>query len=302
MVAVSRGQGADGTVSIDADDIGGVVTSAKGPEAGVWVIAETTDLPTKFAKIVVTDDRGRYPAPRSSEGELQRLGARLRPGRFAKGASRRRARSLNLTAVIAPNARAAARILPRRATGIRCCRSRRQERIPRHGPERQRHLAQHEEPGALARDSCKTDSCWSATSSATRRRARFPTSLGTFDIVRRRPGSAASSRDRPAVAMAAHVGHIGTRARARACSPTGPTASPQGELPPAPPRPQGVERNVVITQWDWADAEGVPPRRDRHRQAQSRRSTPTASSTVRPRTSTDNLPVLDPATQHGRAA
>jgi hypothetical protein len=50
-------------VSIDADDIGGVVTSASGPEAGVWVIAETTDLPTKMAKIVVTDDQGRYVIP-----------------------------------------------------------------------------------------------------------------------------------------------------------------------------------------------------------------------------------------------
>ena len=29
-------------VSIDADDIGGLVTSANGPEGGVWVIAETT--------------------------------------------------------------------------------------------------------------------------------------------------------------------------------------------------------------------------------------------------------------------
>ena len=38
------------TVAIDGDDIGGVVRSAKGPEAGVWVIAETTDLPTKFAR------------------------------------------------------------------------------------------------------------------------------------------------------------------------------------------------------------------------------------------------------------
>jgi hypothetical protein len=26
-----------------------------------------------------------------------------------------------------------------------------------------------------------------------------------------------------------------------------------GETPPAPPRPQGIERNVVITMWDWAD-------------------------------------------------
>ena len=36
-------------VAIDNDDIGGVVTSLKGPEAGVWVIAETRDLPTRFA-------------------------------------------------------------------------------------------------------------------------------------------------------------------------------------------------------------------------------------------------------------
>ena len=50
-------------VAVSADSIGGVVTSSKGPEAGVWVIAETTDLPTKFRKIVVTDDAGRYLLP-----------------------------------------------------------------------------------------------------------------------------------------------------------------------------------------------------------------------------------------------
>src|SRR5262245_56548987 len=50
-------------VAIDADDIGGVVTGPNGPEAGVWVIAETNDLPTKYAKIVVTDDQGRYVLP-----------------------------------------------------------------------------------------------------------------------------------------------------------------------------------------------------------------------------------------------
>ena len=46
--------------AIDDDDIGGVVTSRFGPEAGVWVIAETTDLGTRFAKMAVTDERGRY--------------------------------------------------------------------------------------------------------------------------------------------------------------------------------------------------------------------------------------------------
>jgi hypothetical protein len=50
-------------VPIGATDIGGVVTGPNGPEAGVWVIAETTDLPTKYAKIVVTDDQGRYVIP-----------------------------------------------------------------------------------------------------------------------------------------------------------------------------------------------------------------------------------------------
>ena len=50
-------------VALDADDIGGVVAGPDGAEAGVWVIAETTDLPTKFARIVVTDDDGRYLLP-----------------------------------------------------------------------------------------------------------------------------------------------------------------------------------------------------------------------------------------------
>src|SRR5215470_1645239 len=61
--SVLAAQQAGSVVAIDADDIGGVVTSAKGPEAGVWVIAETRELPTRFARIVVTDDRGRYLLP-----------------------------------------------------------------------------------------------------------------------------------------------------------------------------------------------------------------------------------------------
>src|SRR5579884_969694 len=51
------------TAALKADEIGGTVSSAKGPEAGVWVIAETTDLPTRYIKEVVTDDRGRFLIP-----------------------------------------------------------------------------------------------------------------------------------------------------------------------------------------------------------------------------------------------
>src|SRR4051812_22793932 len=50
-------------VRVGAADVGGLVSGPKGPEAGVWVIAETTDLPTKFVRIVVTDDMGRYLVP-----------------------------------------------------------------------------------------------------------------------------------------------------------------------------------------------------------------------------------------------
>jgi hypothetical protein len=50
-------------IAIDNDDLAGTVTGSSGPEAGVWVIAETRDLPTPFARIVVTDDRGRYLVP-----------------------------------------------------------------------------------------------------------------------------------------------------------------------------------------------------------------------------------------------
>src|SRR5882724_8321310 len=98
-------------VRIDNDDIGGVVTSAKGPEAGVWVIAETTDLPTRFAKMVVTDDQGRYLLPDLPKanynvwvrgyGLVDSPKVKATPGK-----------SLNLKAVVAPNEAAAAQYYP----------------------------------------------------------------------------------------------------------------------------------------------------------------------------------------------
>src|ERR1019366_9143289 len=63
LTRISPAFGAANQIAIDADDIGGTVTGAHGPEAGVWVIAETSDLPTKYAKIVVTDDKGRFVIP-----------------------------------------------------------------------------------------------------------------------------------------------------------------------------------------------------------------------------------------------
>src|SRR5688572_23933566 len=94
-------------VQIDADDIGGVVTGPRGPEAGVWVIAETNDLPTKFVRIVVTDDRGRYllpDLPRANYSVWVR-GYGLVDSPKSTSAP---GRNVNLTATAAPNAKAAA--------------------------------------------------------------------------------------------------------------------------------------------------------------------------------------------------
>src|SRR3954470_12829182 len=68
LTVLRAGQAPAGTVAVDADDIGGVVTGAKGPEAGVWVIAETRDTPTRLIKSVVTDDQGRYLIPDLPKG------------------------------------------------------------------------------------------------------------------------------------------------------------------------------------------------------------------------------------------
>ena len=103
--------GGGSTPRVGDDDIGGTVTSANGPEAGVWVIAETTDLPTKFAKIVVTDDKGRYLVPDLPKANYSMWvrGYGLVDSPKVQSAT---GKILDLTATIAPSAAAAAEYYP----------------------------------------------------------------------------------------------------------------------------------------------------------------------------------------------
>ena len=100
-----------GTVAIDADDIGGVVTGPAGPEAGVWVIAETTDLGTKMSKMVVTDDQGRYVIPDLPKAKYK-VWVRGYGLVDSPKVDSEPGKQLNLTAVKAPNEAAAAQYYP----------------------------------------------------------------------------------------------------------------------------------------------------------------------------------------------
>src|SRR5262249_10538593 len=110
-VPLNAQQSANPAVATGNDDIGGVVTGASGPEAGVWVIAETHDLAVRYIKIVVTDDQGRYVLPDLPKanydvwvrgyGLVDSPKVKSEPGK-----------QLNLTAVPAPDDKAAAQYYP----------------------------------------------------------------------------------------------------------------------------------------------------------------------------------------------
>lgn len=98
-------------VAITSDTIGGVVRSPRGPEAGVWVIAETHDLPNRYIKIVVTDDKGRYVLPQLPKAHYQ-VWVRGYGLVDSKPVSKMPGERADLTATVAPDQNAAAQYYP----------------------------------------------------------------------------------------------------------------------------------------------------------------------------------------------
>src|SRR5262245_3004668 len=99
------------TVAVDPDDIGGVVSGPRGPEAGVWVIAESTGLSTTLRKIVVTDDQGRYLVPDLPKSDYN-VWVRVYGLVDSRKVQAAPGKTLNLTAVPAPSPKAAAEYYP----------------------------------------------------------------------------------------------------------------------------------------------------------------------------------------------
>jgi hypothetical protein len=275
-------------VPIDPDDLGGVVTGPKGPEAGVWVIAETTDLPTRFAKIVVTDEQGRYVVPDLPKatysvwvrgyGLVDSPKTQATPGK-----------ALNLTAVVAPNARAAAEYYPA-GYWFSLLRVPDKNEFPGTGPAGNGISPTMGSQAQWLRN-VKSGTCWSCHQLGSKGTRELPPNLGTF------PSSVAAWERRlqsgqAGTQMINGLGQLG-RDRALALFADWTDRIAAGEVPPAPPRPQGLERNVVITLWDWAD-----PKAYLHDSVSTDRRNPTLNANGllygALELSADYLPVLDP--------
>jgi hypothetical protein len=218
-----------GRVAIDADDVGGIVTSAKGPEAGVWVIAETTDLSTKFTRIVVTDDQGRYVLPDMPRGATYQVFVRGYGLVDSPRVQAKPGQQLDLKAVVAPDAKAAAQVYPAAYWMAMMV-------LPE-GAKEQEHFQQ-------TLRGCYD--CHELGSKATREMhpaiaKQAASSLDAWDR-RTRVGPAGPS-------MSADFQELGEHRKSFA-EWTDRIAA--GEVPKvAPPRPSGVARNLVVTLWDW---------------------------------------------------
>src|SRR5687768_9586208 len=291
LAATGARQPAPPAVAIDADDLGGVVTSSKGPEAGVWVIAETTELPTKFAKIAVTDDRGRYLIPDLPKAtySVWVRGYGLVDSPKVRAAA---GRALNLTATLAPDARAAAEYYPA-GYWWSMLRVPDKTEFPGTGPSGNG-ISPNIQTQAQWLRQIKSGGCWACHQLGNKATREIPKALGTFATStaawerRIQAGQAGSN-------MVSGVTQLGGP-RAHAIFADWTDRIAQGEIPAtAPPRPQGIERNVVITQWDWAD-----PKAYLHDLVSTDRRNPriNAGGPVYGvlESSADYIPVLDPKT------
>ena len=266
-------------IEIDGDDIAGVVSSAVGPEAGVWVIAETADLGTRFVRIVVTDDEGRYLVPDLPDAnyELWVRGYGLSDSEKTAASP---GQNLDLTATIAPDAAAAAQVYPA-AYWFAMMNLPTEEEAAEIDGGLNLYLTWVKNMGCVG--------CHQLGNEATR---TIPESLADIESSeqawarRISSGQAGNSMIRlaaqslkglPIKYMAEWTDRVAS-----------------GEIPAhQPERPSGVERNVVATVRDWSS-----PQFYMHDLSGTDRRNPTINAYGKlygaPELSTDEMPILDP--------
>jgi hypothetical protein len=289
--SVTHAQQTAGGITVGDGDLGGVVRSAKGPEAGVWVIAETTDLPTKFAKIVVTDDQGRYVLPELPKatysvwvrgyGLVDSAKVRATPVKI-----------LDLTAVTAPTAAAAAEYYPAQ-WWYSMMKIPDKSLFPGTGPKGNG-MATNMRSQAMWLANIKSQGCGSCHQLGNKPTRLIDAKLGKFDnslsawTYRMQVGPAAEI-------MIRNIGQLDSQHALKNFADWSDRIA-AGELPKSQPaRPTGVERNIVVTLWDWGT-----PTDYLHDEVASDRRNPTVNANGKiygaTEDSTDLVPVLDPVT------
>jgi len=250
---LSPAHAASAAVAIDTDDIGGRVTGNKGPEAGVWVIAETYDLPTRYIKIVVTDDNGRYVLPDLPKAnyKIWVRGYGLVDSKPVESAT---GKSVDLKAVTAPDAKAAAQYYPANYWYSLMAVPASAE-FPGSGPTGNG-IAPAIDSQQRWLQSLKGCTLCHQIGNQITREAADHTVEGWYQRLR---------QERPAGDPS--IGHNGrgyAASMVNSMSSFGPRGVNMwvdwskriaaGELPKqTPPRPRGIERNVVLTLWDWGE-------------------------------------------------
>jgi hypothetical protein len=282
VFSVSHAQQPRPGVEIDGDDIGGVVTGPNGPEAGVWVIAETRDLPVRFIKSVVTDDQGRYVVPDLPKANYSVWTRGYGLVDSAK-TSTAPGRTVNIAATPAPSPADAAHYYPAiywysmlRIPAADEFSGKGQ--IPA-GITQQRWLFQMKNSGCIG--------CHQLGQQATRTIPAAFAALSSREAWIRRVQAGQSGQQ-----MMGQLSQFGPAAIQNLADWT--ERIKNGELPFAtPPRPQGVERNIVVTLRDW-----YYPDKYLHDLISSDRRYPTVNANGplfgSPEYSGDEMPILDP--------
>ena len=275
--------------SVKANEIGGTVSSAKGPEAGVWVIAETTDLPTRYIKEVVTDDRGRYLIPDLPKAKYT-VWARGYGLVDSPKAQTETGKQVDLKPTVAPDAKTASKYYPANYW-YSLMKIPPKTDFPGTGPSGNGIATDIKTQGQWIH-LVKTDSCESCHQLGNEYTRTIPPLFAKLDS----PAQAWMRRIQSGQAGSAMMGGLTQLGPQRASAEFADwtTRIAKGELPAeAPPRPQGLERNVVITQWDWAD-----PKSYLHDEISTDKRNPTVNANGliygSPEESRDYLPVLDP--------
>jgi hypothetical protein len=246
-------------VPIVPDDIGGVVTGPKGPEAGVWVIAETTSLPTKFVKIVVTDDKGRYVLPELPMADYK-VWVRGYGLVDSKPVQSKPGQRLDLAATVAPDAKAAAEIYPANYW-YAMLHPPKAEEFPGTGHDGNGisiKMKTQQDWLAVMKEDCTP--CHQIGDKSTRELANNSVEGWAQRLLLARENGDPTLGNRGKEFSANMQNAMAKFGRDRGLNMFADWSKriAEGELPAqAPPRPQGVERNLVISEWDWANGHFV---------------------------------------------